>query len=251
VPRLPRVARLAAAATLAIAVVGQTPAAAALGRSMASAPAWAPASAPASGTVALEPKRAPLSIAGTATVAEPDLAIARPPTATTAVAEPAATRPSRAPQAPKPRARSKAAADSGHRRASPTYRGRNHVWFPALGISRAVAWFPCSRSTEPGLAVYRWGCAGSGNVYLFAHAYAAFEPLHDAYVSGRLRRGMTVVYADGAGHVHTYAIAWWRLTTPDRGGFAYAAQSRPSLTLQTCVGAHSQYRLIVRFVRIS
>ena len=106
-------------------------------------------------------------------------------------------------------------------------------------------------STAPGLAVYRWGCAGTNNVYLFAHAYAAFGPLHDAYVSGRLRRGMTVLYADGGGRVHTYAVAWWRLTTPDRGAFAYAAQRRPSLTLQTCVGSRSQYRLIVRLVRDS
>jgi Sortase domain len=130
------------------------------------------------------------------------------------------------------------------------YRGTNHMWMPALGINRSVSWFPCSRSTPPGLAVYRWGCAGANNVYLFAHAYAAFKPLHDAYVGGRLRKGMKVMYADGSGRVRTYAIAWWRLTTPDNGAFAYAAQSRPSLTLQTCVGSRSQYRLIVRLVQV-
>jgi sortase (surface protein transpeptidase) len=121
---------------------------------------------------------------------------------------------------------------------------------PALGISRSIAWYPCSRTSYPGLAVYRWGCAGSNNVYLFAHAFAAFKPLHDAYVRGRLRKGMKVIYADGSGRVRTYAIQWWRLTTPDKGGFAFAAQSRPSLTLQTCVGARSQYRLIVRLVQV-
>jgi hypothetical protein len=44
-------------------------------------------------------------------------------------------------------------------------------------------------------------------------------------------------------------VRWWKVTTPDKGEFAYAAQSTPSLTLQTCVGAKSQYRLIVRLTR--
>ncbi|HET7026140.1 MAG TPA: sortase [Candidatus Limnocylindrales bacterium] len=130
------------------------------------------------------------------------------------------------------------------------YRGTNRMWMPALGINHSVASFPCSRTTPPGLGVYRWGCAGANNVYLLAHAYAAFKPLHDAYVRGRLRTGMKVMYADAAGRVRTYAISWWRLTTPDKGGFAYAAQSRPSMTLQTCVGAHSEYRLIVRLTEV-
>ena len=135
-------------------------------------------------------------------------------------------------------------------RPSPVFVGRDHVWIPDLGISRSVAPFSCTRSQPPGTAVYRWGCAGANNVYLFAHAYAAFAPLHDAYVSGRLSTRLTVVYADGAGRVHRYRVAWWRLTTPDNGAFAYAALSRPGMTLQTCVGAQSQYRLIVRLVQV-
>jgi sortase (surface protein transpeptidase) len=98
--------------------------------------------------------------------------------------------------------------------------------------------------------VYRWGCAGSNNVYLFGHAHSVFKPLHDAYVRGRLSKGMKVVYADANGKVSTYAVSWWKLTTPDKGAWAYAAQSRPSLTLQTCVGARSQYRLIVRLAKV-
>jgi sortase (surface protein transpeptidase) len=74
--------------------------------------------------------------------------------------------------------------------------------------------------------------------------------LHDAYVRGRLRKGMKVIYANGAGQVSTYAVSWWRLTTPDKGAWAYAAQSRPSLTLQTCVGANNKYRLIVRLRKV-
>ena len=130
------------------------------------------------------------------------------------------------------------------------FHGRNHVWIPALGISRSTTGYSCSSSFYPGNRVYRWGCAGRNNVYLFGHAHSVFKPLHDAYVRGGLRKGMKVYYADGAGKVWTYAVRWWRLTTPENGAWAYAGQSRPTLTLQTCVGARSQYRLIVRLTRV-
>lgn len=133
---------------------------------------------------------------------------------------------------------------------STDYQGRNHVWIPALRIDRSVASFACTSSAYPGDRVYRWGCAGRNNVYLFGHAYSVFKPLHDAYIRGRLDKGMKVYHADGDGKVSTYAVTWWKLTTPDKGEFAYAAQSTPSLTLQTCVGAKSQYRLIVRLEKV-
>jgi sortase (surface protein transpeptidase) len=129
------------------------------------------------------------------------------------------------------------------------YRGRNHVWIPALGIDRSVTGFSCSSTAYPGNRVYRWGCAGRNNVYLFGHAHSVFRPLHDAYVRGRLKKGMKVIYADAKGRVTTYAVRWWKVVRPDRGEFAYAAQSTPSLTLQTCVGARSQFRLVVRLTR--
>jgi hypothetical protein len=129
-------------------------------------------------------------------------------------------------------------------------RGRNRMWMPSLGISKAVSFFSCSSSAYPGNRVYRWGCAGRNNVYLFGHAHSVFKPLHDAYVRGRLQKGMKVYYADGDGKISTYSVRWWKVTTPDRGEFAYASQSRPSLTLQTCVGKRSQYRLIVRLVKV-
>ncbi len=152
---------------------------------------------------------------------------------------------------PEPRAKSVSPAPAGGSAAhSGPYRGRNHVWIPALGIDRSVTGFACSSSAYPGNRVYRWGCAGSNNVYLFGHAYSVFKPLHDAYVRGRLAKGMRVMYADGGGYVTTYAVSWWRVTTPDNGAWAYAAQSSPSLTLQTCVGAQSQYRLIVRLRKV-
>jgi hypothetical protein len=131
------------------------------------------------------------------------------------------------------------------------YAGRNHVWIPSLGINRSISSFACSRTRPPDNYVYRWGCSGSNNVYLLGHAYSVFKPLHDAYVGGRLRKGMKVLYADGAGHVSTYAVIWWRLVPPTTAAsWAWAAQSRPSMTLQTCVGSNSQYRLMVRLVKV-
>jgi len=150
---------------------------------------------------------------------------------------------------PKPTTVKKGAAKSTLVRSS-GFHGRNHVWIPALRISRSTTGYSCSSSFYPGNRVYRWGCAGRNNVYLFGHAHSVFKPLHDAYVRGSLRKGMKVYYADGSGHVSTYAVRWWRLTTPENGAWAYAGQSRPTLTLQTCVGSRSQYRLIVRLTRV-
>ena len=151
---------------------------------------------------------------------------------------------------PKPTTVKKGAAKSTTLVRSSGFHGRNHVWIPALGISRSTTGYSCSSSFYPGNRVYRWGCAGRNNVYLFGHAHSVFKPLHDAYVSGRLRNGMKVYYAGSDGKVATYAVRWWRLTTPENGAWAYAGQSRPTLTLQTCVGARSQYRLIVRLTRV-
>ncbi len=148
---------------------------------------------------------------------------------------------------PKPTTVSKESASASTK--GGTLKGRNHVWIPALGIDRSVSGYACSSSYYPGNRVYRWGCAGGNNVYLFGHAHSVFKPLHDAYVRGRLRKGMKVFYAGANGKVSAYAVSWWRLTTPEDGAWAYAGQSRPSLTLQTCVGARSQYRLIVRLAR--
>jgi hypothetical protein len=135
--------------------------------------------------------------------------------------------------------------------AAPVYRGRNHVWIPTLGINRSLSSFACTRSRPPDNYIYRWGCAGTNNVYLLGHAYSVFKPLHDAYVGGRLKKGMKVFYADGSGRVRTYAVIWWKVTPPTTSAsWAWAAQSRPSMTLQTCVGANSAYRLMVRLVAV-
>jgi hypothetical protein len=140
---------------------------------------------------------------------------------------------------------------AGGHASSPSYHGQNRVWIPSLGINANVQSFPCSRSRPPDAGVYRWGCAGTNNVYLLGHAWSTFRPLHDAYVGGRLRAGLKVAYADGAGRVHTYSVAWWKVVAPTTAAsWAWASLSRPSMTLQTCVGANSQYRLMVRLVQV-
>jgi hypothetical protein len=129
--------------------------------------------------------------------------------------------------------------------------GRNHFWFPAVGINRSVSSYACSRNTPLANIVYRWGCAGRNNVYIMGHAYGVMAPLHNAYVSGRLKVGMKAYYADGSGKVHTYSVRWWKLTRPTTAAsWAWASQSVPSMTLQTCVGSNSQYRLMVRLVEV-
>ena len=131
------------------------------------------------------------------------------------------------------------------------FHGRNHVWIPGLGVSAGVRWFSCSRSQPPNAGVYRWGCGGRNNVYLLGHAWSTFRALHDAYVRGRLRTGLKVWYADAAGRVHEYSVVWWRVVAPTTAAsWAWASQSRPSMTLQTCVGARSQYRLMVRLLQV-
>ena len=128
------------------------------------------------------------------------------------------------------------------------YRGRNHVWIPSLGVSRTVYGYPCSRTTALANVVYRWGCAGRNNVYLMGHAWGVFRALHNAYYNGRLQKGMRVIYADANGRVTTYRVTFWKVVSPVGAEWAYASQSRPSMTLQTCVGSRSQYRLVVRLV---
>lgn len=159
------------------------------------------------------------------------------------------------PNVPAPTAKSesitKAGSSGGTTTASTkTYKGRNHVWIPALGINRSVSGYACTNDSYPGDRVYRWGCGGKNNIYLFGHAHSVFKPLHDAYVRGRLKKGMKVHYADANGKVSAYSVIWWRLTTPDKGEFAYTSLAKPSMTLQTCVGKDNKYRLIVRLVKV-
>jgi hypothetical protein len=128
------------------------------------------------------------------------------------------------------------------------YSGTNHFWFPALGISKSVHLFPCSRTRAPDDYLYRWGCAGRNNVYVMGHASSVLRRLHDAYLGGRLRVGMRAVYADGNGHVRIYRVTTWRVVSPTNSAWAIASQRVPSMTIQTCIGLK---RLNVRLVAIN
>jgi Sortase domain len=132
----------------------------------------------------------------------------------------------------------------------PRYVGTNHIWMPALGINRAVYLFSCTRSTALDNLVYRWGCAGRNNTYLMGHAWGVFKPLHDAYVQGRLRVGMELVYADAVGGIHRYRITTWRVVLPTDISWI-GSFSSPTMILQTCIGATSTYRLNVKLVAAS
>lgn len=132
--------------------------------------------------------------------------------------------------------------------AAPAYVGKNHLWIPTLGLSRSVETFTCTRKTPPANRVYRWGCAGKNNVYLFGHAWGVMKPLHDGYVAGRVKIGMVAKFADATGKVRTYRVTAIRVVTPDQVAWAIASQPVASMTLQTCVGANSDRRLLVRLV---
>jgi sortase (surface protein transpeptidase) len=132
--------------------------------------------------------------------------------------------------------------------AQPTYAGRNHFWIPSLGMSYRVYPYDCTRTRDPDNYMYRWGCAGQNNVYILGHAYSVMKPLHDLYVSGRLRKGMVAIYADAHGRVHWYRVTTWRVVDPTEVDWAIARQPVPSMTLQTCVGRDGHLRLNVRLV---
>jgi len=132
---------------------------------------------------------------------------------------------------------------------APTYTGQNRFWIPSLGMSDKVYWFSCTRSREPDNLIYRWGCAGTNNVYILGHAYGVMKPLHDLYVRGGLHKGLVAIYADNAGKVHWFKVVSWRVVDPSEAAWAIADQPVPSMTLQTCVGKYSQYRLNVRLVQ--
>ena len=157
---------------------------------------------------------------------------------------------------PKPASPKPASPKPAQSTAAPTphkhvYAGTNHFWIPSLGMSYGVGWYACGRTSTPANRIYRWGCAGRNNVYLLGHAWGVMKPLHDLYVSGGLRRGMVAVYADGSGHVRKYRVTEWRVVRPTEIAWQIAAQPVPSMTLQTCIGAKSQYRLNVRLVAVN
>lgn len=256
----PRSRRRSVAVVLALVLAIESLAVAAVA---ASAPAAPPPVSDVSATVASPAERGAAAVAGAAAalagtsvlaearavqprvVDEPGDGLVRPiglPIATPAPTPAPTATPRPTPKAtPKPTPKPVAAA--------PRYAGRNHMWAPAFGIDKPVYAFPCERAEPPGNVVYRWGCAGKNNVYLFGHAANVFKGLHRAYVNRTLKVGQKVYYADANGRVHAYAVTWWKVVRPTVT-WPWEALDTPTMTLQTCVGANDEFRLIVRLERV-
>lgn len=146
------------------------------------------------------------------------------------------------------------AAAYGERRSlgavSSAFSGRNRFWIPSLGISYRVHLFECTRKREPDHYMYRWGCAGSKNVYILGHASSVMRPLHDLFERGGLEVGMLALYAGDDGIVRAFRVTEWRVVDPVDSHWAIAHQPVPSMTLQTCVGKDGVDRLNVRLVEV-
>jgi hypothetical protein len=125
----------------------------------------------------------------------------------------------------------------------------NGLSIPALGINSPIRGMSQCGGVIPN-GIFRWSCAGRNNLYLLGHAWGVFAPIHNGYHRGLLKPGLIARYTDGAGVVHVYRLVWVEdLTIATWGkGAVWAATSRPVITLQTCDGATSNYRIIVRFV---
>jgi len=127
-------------------------------------------------------------------------------------------------------------------------------------ISGPVLNWGC-RGGELGRYAYRWGCAGANNRYLMGHAFAEFEPLFDfvrargVTAGTRGLVGKLVTWRTPSGDVQRYRVSWARVTTVGWWGrtgdlWAWNATAVPSITFQTCYGARSEYRIIVRAVLV-
>ena len=132
-----------------------------------------------------------------------------------------------------------------------SYHGVYHLWIPALGLSRGISDWGCNGGLIPNRVEY-WGCVGTHNLYLLGHAWGVFAPIHDGYHSGALKVGLTAWYADKGGKVHRYRISQIRhVANKDYATWstwAMASSSSQIITLQTCDGATSAYRILVRLV---
>ena len=138
-----------------------------------------------------------------------------------------------------------------------TYAYLGRFSFPvANGLEKRVYDWGCRGGTIPDL-VLRWGCAGRNNLYLLGHAASVFNPVGGAYREGRLEAGRLATWTHD-GVTQTYKVAWARLVprsyvwngmTGDE--WAWNETVRPAISLQTCWGSSSAYRLIVRLYLVT
>jgi hypothetical protein len=138
-----------------------------------------------------------------------------------------------------------------HPKTTISYSGVYHLWIPALSLSRDIDDWGCNGGLIPN-HVERWGCAGRNNIYLLGHAWGVFAKIHDGYHSGALHVGLVAFYADKSGTLHRYRISAIRhvlnANYDSWSGWATGASSTPIITLQTCDGPTSAYRILVRLV---
>ena len=136
-----------------------------------------------------------------------------------------------------------------------TYSGKSHFWFPAVNIDAGWDWYGCDYgggSTLP-MGVFRWGCGPASNIYLLSHAASTFKKLRQAFHDGTLQVGENVWYGNAQGDVTKWEVKWIRRVTAEylnatASDWALNDSPTPIMTLQTCDGAQSQLRLIVRLV---
>jgi hypothetical protein len=137
-----------------------------------------------------------------------------------------------------------------------TYTGRSHFWYPALNIDAGWSWYGCDyggASSGLGAGIYRWGCGPASNIYLLGHAWSTFKKIRLGFHSGAMQVGQPVWYSNAQGDVSQWRVKWIRRVTDDyldatAGEWALNDSPTPIMTLQTCDGSQSQYRIIVRLV---
>jgi hypothetical protein len=103
------------------------------------------------------------------------------------------------------------------------------------------------------MGVFRWGCGPSSNIYLLSHAASTFSKIRRAFHDGTLQVGQNVWYSNAQGEVTKWSVQWIRRVTGEylnatASEWALNDSPTPIMTLQTCDGAQSQLRIIVRLV---
>ncbi len=201
------------------------------------------------GAVSVKPSSAALAPTSDATTTVPQDLVPKP-TVAPAVRRQAAAQAKTEVAASKPKPAPKKTAVRP-RKVTVSYHGVYHLWIPALSLSRGISDWGCNGGLIPNRVEY-WGCVGRNNLYLLGHAWGVFAKIHDGYHSGALHAGLAAWYADKSGRVHKYRISWVRhVRNADYASWsqwAMAATSGPVITLQTCDGATSAYRILVRLV---
>ncbi|MEP7379466.1 MAG: hypothetical protein ABI725_07905, partial [Chloroflexota bacterium] len=206
-----------------------------------------------------QPTDAP-SATDTLTTPEPTVAPPRTSTPTPTRTPESTPRPTATPEpTPKPTARPtevRAPSPTPKPTAAPmSFSGTSHFWYPAVDIDASWSWYGCDYggpATFP-MGVFRWGCGPASNIYMLSHAASTFKKIRTAFHNGTLDVGQTVWYSNAQGDVTKWEVRWIRRVTAQylnatAGDWALNDSPTPIMTLQTCDGAQSQLRIIVRLV---